>query len=135
MNNKGFTLIELMIVIVIIGLLATMATPKLTGFSAKAKLTEIPLAASTYDRLQESYYFESGNLGKGSDFNWLPPKTKNNIEYDAEKTAGIMTAKIINSSIGDCKVDQEWISEWSNDGTNKHIQPKDSTCAKYLKNF
>ena len=40
MNRKGFTLIELMVVIVIIGILAATAIPKLFGMTAKAKFMD-----------------------------------------------------------------------------------------------
>ena len=38
-NKKGFTLIELIVVIVIIGILAAIIIPRLTGFQAQAKVS------------------------------------------------------------------------------------------------
>ncbi|MCA9396074.1 MAG: prepilin-type N-terminal cleavage/methylation domain-containing protein, partial [Candidatus Omnitrophica bacterium] len=38
-NNHGFTLIEILLVVVIIGSLAAMVVPRLAGRSEKAKIT------------------------------------------------------------------------------------------------
>ena len=47
-KQKGFTLIELMIVIAIIGILAAVAIPAYSDYTAKAKFSEAVLLASKY---------------------------------------------------------------------------------------
>jgi len=72
-QKKGFTLIELMVVIVIIGILAAIAIPKLFGMSAKAKAQEVPGAAGTWVKMQSAYLMEKGKLGGNKNIGYLFP--------------------------------------------------------------
>jgi len=48
-NKQGFTLIELMVVIVIIGVLASLAIPRFTEASVKAKVAEAPRVIASFE--------------------------------------------------------------------------------------
>jgi len=60
-NQKGFTLIELMIVIAIIGILASVALPAYQTYTKKAKFSEVVLAGSNVKSSIDVCYQTRGN--------------------------------------------------------------------------
>lgn len=66
--QKGFTLIELMIVVAIIGILAAIALPAYQDYTRKAKMSEVVLAASSCrTTVTEKYQTSANEPGAG---NW-----------------------------------------------------------------
>ncbi|MBK8802534.1 MAG: type II secretion system protein [Fibrobacteres bacterium] len=73
--KKGFTLVELMVVIVIIGILAALAIPRFMGATAKSKATEFKPVLKQIYTLEEAFRQESaaGALGTFEQIGWDAP--------------------------------------------------------------
>lgn len=54
-NNKGFSMIELMVVVAIIGVLAAIGIPQYSKFQAKARQSEAKLALAALFTAEESF--------------------------------------------------------------------------------
>ena len=90
MKKQGFTLIELMVVIVIMGILAAVAVPKLFGMIAKSKASEVGPAAGTYVKLQQAYFSESNQAGGWQLIGYMAPgnnSSTTNFNYTPEGIA------------------------------------------------
>ena len=59
-KRKGFMILELIIVVAIIGVLAAMAVPNLTGLTDEAKVARIRSDISTLGTAAEMYYVKNG---------------------------------------------------------------------------
>jgi type IV pilus assembly protein PilA len=74
-NTKGFTLIELMIVVAIIGILAAIAIPNFLKFQAKSKQSEAKTNLKAIYTAQTGYYGENNTYNALNHVNWQPVGT------------------------------------------------------------
>ncbi|TPG74917.1 type IV pilin protein [Pseudomonas arsenicoxydans] len=78
-SNRGFTLIEIMIVIAIIGIVMTIAAPSFTEYLKKGRRSEIAGVLSEQAQILERFYTKSNvytgatGLSVGNDYYTITP--------------------------------------------------------------
>ncbi|WP_030129448.1 type IV pilin protein [Pseudomonas sp. QTF5] len=78
-SNRGFTLIEIMIVIAIIGIVITIGYPSLTEYVKKGRRTEVAGLLSEQAQILERFYSKNNvytnatGLSAGNDFYTITP--------------------------------------------------------------
>ena len=112
MKQKGFTLIELMVVVVILGILAGIAVPKMFGLSDKSKVSEAPQVLKTYETLQQAYIAEKSKIGTMVSITFVKPEGSQYFTYSEADVTGSSTFGLATATskvkIGDCLKDATW---------------------------
>ncbi|HFA9318130.1 TPA: pilin [Neisseria gonorrhoeae] len=106
--QKGFTLIELMIVIAIVGILAAVALPAYQDYTARAQVSEAILLAEGQKSAVTEYYLNHGEWPEDNDKAGVASSDKIKGKYveSVTVTNGVVTA------------------EMKSDGVNKEIKGK-----------
>ncbi|MEX1298378.1 MAG: type IV pilin-like G/H family protein [Desulfotignum sp.] len=89
-NKKGFTLIELMIVVAIIGILAAIAIPNFMNYQCKARQSEAKSNLGAIRVAQETYMAENNTYA--ADIANLSWETKGETEYTYSITSADSTS-------------------------------------------
>jgi type IV pilus assembly protein PilA len=88
-DRKGFTLIELMIVVAIIGILAAIAIPNFLKFQAKSKQSEAKTNLKAIYTAETSYFGEYSTYNTFDSVNWAPVGTSQRYDYSLGADQGI----------------------------------------------
>lgn len=106
--RSGFTLVELLVIIVIMGILSAIAVPKLFGQIAKAKASELLPSAGSYIHLQSTYNVEyEGKIGSWKTIGYSM-KSNTNIKYSENGTEGGVAPAIYTTDEGETAA---WMAE------------------------
>ncbi|HEZ6169245.1 TPA: pilin [Neisseria meningitidis] len=99
--QKGFTLIELMIVIAIVGILAAVALPAYQDYTARAQVSEAILLAEGQKSAVTEYYLNHGKWpGDNSDAGVASSSTiKGKYVEKVEVAKGVITATMLSSGV------------------------------------
>ncbi|HEZ6879735.1 TPA: pilin [Neisseria meningitidis] len=99
--QKGFTLIELMIVIAIVGILAAVALPAYQDYTARAQVSEAILLAEGQKSAVTEYYLNHGEWPANNNSAGVATSTDIKGKYvkSVEVKNGVVTAEMLSTGV------------------------------------
>ncbi|HGG7561880.1 TPA: pilin [Neisseria meningitidis] len=112
--QKGFTLIELMIVIAIVGILAAVALPAYQDYTARAQVSEAILLAEGQKSAVTEYYLNHGIWPKNNTSAGVASSTDIKGKYvkEVEVKNGVVTATMLSSGVNN-EIKGKKLSLWA----------------------
>ncbi len=80
-QENGFTLIELMVTVAIIGILAAIAIPNFLQYQARARQSEAKISLGAIYMLEITYFVEVGRYGSIEEIRYILAGTSNRYTY------------------------------------------------------
>lgn len=109
--QKGFTLIELMIVVAIIGILAAVALPAYQDYTKRAKMSEVILASSACRTSITEVYQSNSAASLPSAGNWGCESSTQTSKYVAKVETDAKGGIIVTATgFGDSTIDNSTVS-------------------------
>ncbi|HGO8341843.1 TPA: pilin [Neisseria meningitidis] len=112
--QKGFTLIELMIVIAIVGILAAVALPAYQDYTARAQVSEAILLAEGQKSAVTEYYLNHGKWPGGNSDAGVASSSEIKGKYvqKVEVAKGVITAQMASSNVNN-EIKGKKLSLWA----------------------
>ena len=107
-KTKGFTLIELMIVVAIIGILAAIAIPNFLRYQAKSKQSEAKANLGAIFTSEVSYKSEKDVYGTRANLDWSPTGNTRYAYSVTNATTTLFTAQATCSAIDNDATIDTW---------------------------
>ncbi|HGG8041783.1 TPA: pilin [Neisseria meningitidis] len=112
--QKGFTLIELMIVIAIVGILAAVALPAYQDYTARAQVSEAILLAEGQKSAVTEYYLNHGEWPKNNTSAGVASSSTIKGKYVKSVTVanGVVTATMLSTGVNN-EIKGKKLSLWA----------------------
>ncbi|MBH5582833.1 pilin [Neisseria meningitidis] len=112
--QKGFTLIELMIVIAIVGILAAVALPAYQDYTARAQVSEAILLAEGQKSAVTEYYLNHGEWPSNNTSAGVATSTDIKGKYvkEVKVEKGVITATMLSSGVNN-EIKGKKLSLWA----------------------